>query len=212
MTVFLVVIIRRTILYHISPIKARKFLLWLNGTCVNQCYSVSDRPQNRNFFQIQFLKSAKSVKSASKKFVFICVYSWLIPSVFLCGYFLLLDGINKIILLSCPNIRVNSWLFLPKSRSAKKVFKTGVFLSIFDNFLKFLQKNAKKCKFLLIFTPIFTPKTYKSYKTTLFTTTNHPIFQNFPQKPLFSWFFIFFYPHFGFILFGGLGFPRRRRK
>jgi len=40
----------------------------------------------------------------------------------------------------------------------------------------FLQKNAKKCKFLLIFTPIFTPKTNKSYKITLFTITSHPIF------------------------------------
>jgi len=46
-----------------------------------------------------------------------------------------------------------------------------------------MQKNAKKCKFLLIFTPIFRLKTSKSYKITFFTTANHPIFQNFPQKP-----------------------------
>ena len=38
---------------------------------------------------------------------------------------------------------------------------------------------------MLIFTLIFSPKTNKSYKITLFTTTNHPNFQNFPQKPLF---------------------------
>jgi len=81
----------------------------------------------------------------------------------------------------------------PKSRSAKKVFKTGVFLLISDNFLKFLQKNAKKCKFLLIFTPNFTPKTNKSYKITLFTITSHPIFQNFPQKPIISLYFLTFF-------------------
>jgi len=39
------------------------------------------------------------------------------------------------------------------------------------------------CKFLLIFTPIFSPKTNKSYKITVFTIANHPIFQNFSQKP-----------------------------
>jgi len=65
------------------------------------------------------------------------------------------------------------------------VFKTGVFLSISDNFLKFLQKNAKKCKFLLIFTLIFSPKTNKSYKNTFFTTTNRPVFQKNCQKPQF---------------------------
>jgi len=59
-------------------------------------------------------------------------------------------------------------------------------LLIFVNFCKKMQKNAKKCKFLLIFTPIFSPKTNKSYKITLYITTNHPIFQNFSQKPLFS--------------------------
>jgi hypothetical protein len=53
----------------------------------------------------------------------------------------------------------------------------------------FLTKNAKKCKFLLIFTLIFRLKTIKSYKITLFAATNHPIFQNFPQKsPIFSQF------------------------
>jgi len=56
----------------------------------------------------------------------------------------------------------------------------------------FLQKNAKKCKFLLIFTPIFSLKTNKSYKITIFTIANHPIFQNFPQNPLFLNFFLFF--------------------
>jgi len=57
----------------------------------------------------------------------------------------------------------------------------------------FLQKDAKRRSFLtkkhqkmLIFTLIFELKTNKSYKITLIATTNHPIFQNFPQKPLFS--------------------------
>jgi len=49
---------------------------------------------------------------------------------------------------------------------------------------------------LLIFTPIFSPKTNKSYKITLFGIANHPIFQNFPQKPLNFDFFIFFFPFF----------------
>jgi len=65
----------------------------------------------------------------------------------------------------------------------------------------FLQKNAKKCKFLLIFTPILTPKTNKSYKITLFAVTNHPIFQNFPQKPLiFRLFFSSFVSFFSCLL------------
>jgi len=67
----------------------------------------------------------------------------------------------------------------------KKCSKHAQNLLIFVNFCKFLQINAKKCKFLLIFTPIFSPKTNKSYKITLYITTNHPIFQNFPQKPQF---------------------------
>jgi len=55
---------------------------------------------------------------------------------------------------------------------------------------------AKKCKFLLIFTPIFTPKTEWSYKITLFTIANHPNFQNFPQKPLNFDFLFSFFPFF----------------
>jgi len=47
---------------------------------------------------------------------------------------------------------------------------------------------------LLIFTLIFSPKTNKSYKITLFTITNHPVFQKNSQKPLFSVFLLFFYP------------------
>jgi hypothetical protein len=54
----------------------------------------------------------------------------------------------------------------------------------------FLQKDAKRRSFLtkkrkktLIFTPIFTLKTNMSYKTTLFTTASHHIFQKAPQKP-----------------------------
>jgi len=57
----------------------------------------------------------------------------------------------------------------------------------------FLQKKRKKVQKMLIFTPIFTLKTNMSYKITVFTTANHPIFQNFPQKPLFSDFFLFFF-------------------
>ena len=64
----------------------------------------------------------------------------------------------------------------------------------------FLTKKYKKCKFLLIFTLIFRLKTNKSYKITLFTITNHPIFQKIPQKPListyFPTFFLFFSPVF----------------
>jgi len=67
----------------------------------------------------------------------------------------------------------------------KKCSKTVNFLQFLLKTRSFLQKNAKKCKFLLIFTLIFTPKTNKSYKITLFTTTNHPVFQNFSQKPIF---------------------------
>jgi len=76
---------------------------------------------------------------------------------------------------------------LPKSRSAKKVFKTC------SKPVHFLQKDAKTCQFLtkkrkktLIFALIFSPKINKSYKTTIFATANHSIFQNFPQKPSFS--------------------------
>jgi hypothetical protein len=65
----------------------------------------------------------------------------------------------------------------------KKCSKTVNLLQFLLKTRSFLQKNAKKCKFLLIFTPILTPKTNKSYKITLFTTTTHPNFQNFPQKP-----------------------------
>jgi len=65
----------------------------------------------------------------------------------------------------------------------------------------FLQKRAKKCKKTLIFTPIFSPETNKSYKITLFTIASHPIFQNFPQKPLFfSIFRLFFSPFLSFFL------------
>jgi hypothetical protein len=59
----------------------------------------------------------------------------------------------------------------------KKCLKTVNFLQFLLKTHSFLTKNAKKCKFLLIFTPIFTPKTNKSYKITLFTTANRPIFQ-----------------------------------
>ena len=44
---------------------------------------------------------------------------------------------------------------------------------------------SKKCKKVLIFTPIFTLKTNMSYKFTLFAIANRPNFQNFRQKPYF---------------------------
>jgi len=57
----------------------------------------------------------------------------------------------------------------------------------------FLQKDAKRRSFLtkkhqkmLIFTLIFRLKTNKSYKITILTIANHPIFQKIPQKPSFS--------------------------
>jgi hypothetical protein len=77
--------------------------------------------------------------------------------------------------------------------------KTVNFLQFLLKTHSFLQINANKCKFLLIFTPIFTLKTNKSYKITLFTITNHPNFQNSPQNPLIFDFFIFFYLPFSFL-------------
>jgi hypothetical protein len=58
----------------------------------------------------------------------------------------------------------------------KKCSKTANLLQFLLKTHLFLTKNAKKCKFLLIFTPIFRLKTCKSYKITVFTTTNHPNF------------------------------------
>jgi len=59
--------------------------------------------------------------------------------------------------------------------------------------IHFLQKDAKRRSFLikkhqktLIFTLIFSPKTNKSYKITLITIANHPIFQKIIKKPLIS--------------------------
>jgi len=86
-----------------------------------------------------------------------------------------------------PYGRISDFLWLLISSQSqevqKKCSKHAQNLFIFVNFCKFLQINANKCKFLLIFTPIFTPKTNRSYKITVFTTANHPIFQNFSQKP-----------------------------
>jgi hypothetical protein len=84
---------------------------------------------------------------------------------------------------SAKKVRVNQYLC---QEVQKKCSKTVDFLQFLLKTRSFLQKNAKKCKFLLIFTPIFRPKTNKSYKINLFTTTRHPIFQKNPQKPLFS--------------------------
>jgi len=48
---------------------------------------------------------------------------------------------------------------------------------------------------MLIFTLIISPKTNKSYKIALFTTTIRPVFQKNWQKPLIFDFFIFFSPN-----------------
>jgi len=57
-----------------------------------------------------------------------------------------------------------------------------------------------------IFTFIFRLKTIKLYKTTLFTATNHPIFQKNRQTPLISTYFptflLFFSPSFSFAFSG----------
>jgi hypothetical protein len=74
------------------------------------------------------------------------------------------------------------------------MFKNGSFWLIFVQFLSISYHFlSKKCKKTLIFTPIFSSKTDKSYKFILFTTTNHPIFQKNLQKPYFSLFSDFFY-------------------
>jgi len=72
------------------------------------------------------------------------------------------------------------------------VQKVFILVHFCSKHVHFCKKNAKKCKKPLIFTPIFSPKTNKSYKTTLFTTANHPIFQKNRKKPLFPNFFPFF--------------------
>jgi hypothetical protein len=74
-------------------------------------------------------------------------------------------------------------IFSQSQEVQKKCSKTVDFLQFLLKTHSFLQKNAKKCKFLLIFTPIFSLKTNKSYKIALFAIANHPNFQNFPQKP-----------------------------
>jgi len=74
------------------------------------------------------------------------------------------------------------------------VAQKGTFLVNFRSiYVKKVQKNTKKCKKTFIFTLIFSPKTNKSYKITLFATANHPIFQNFSQKPLISQLFSLFF-------------------
>jgi len=79
------------------------------------------------------------------------------------------------------------------------VFKTGAFLLISYQFLfetrVFLLISYR---FLLVFTLIFTLKTNKSYKITLFTTASHLIFQKNCQKPLISQLFSLFLFSFSF--------------
>jgi len=52
---------------------------------------------------------------------------------------------------------------------------------------------------LLIFTPIFSSKTNKSYKITLFAAANHPIFQISPKIPHFLDFLYFFFSFFSYL-------------
>jgi len=82
----------------------------------------------------------------------------------------------------------------PKVKKCKKmVQKRYILVHFCSKHVHFCKKSAKKCKNMLIFTLIFRPKTNKSYKITLFTIINHPIFQNFPQKPYISPYFPTFF-------------------
>jgi hypothetical protein len=65
------------------------------------------------------------------------------------------------------------------------VQKVFILVHFCSKHVHFCKKNTKKRKKTLIFTPIFEPKTNKSYKITSFATANHPIFQKNRQKPLF---------------------------
>jgi len=97
------------------------------------------------------------------------------------------------------NLSASGGLIYSQSQEVqKKCSKTVNFLQFLLKTRSFLQKNAKKCKFLLIFTLIFSSKTNKSYKITLFATANHPNFKNFSQKPPISQLFSFFAPVFFF--------------
>jgi hypothetical protein len=90
-------------------------------------------------------------------------------------------GSESLVLGQKANLSAVGGLIYSQSQEVqKKCSKPVNFLQFLLKTRSFLTKNAKKCKFLLIFTPIFTPKTNKSYKITLFTTANYPIFQNFP--------------------------------
>jgi hypothetical protein len=74
----------------------------------------------------------------------------------------------------------------PKVKKCKKmVQKVCILVHFCSKHVHFCKKNAKKCKKTLIFTLIFSSKTHKSYKITLFTTATHPNFQNFEiRNPL----------------------------
>jgi len=78
-------------------------------------------------------------------------------------------------------------------KSVQNRSKPAHFWSISFNFLSISVKKVQKT---LIFTLIFSPKTSKSYKITIFITTNHPIFQKNLQKTLFPSIFRLFYSSF----------------
>jgi len=87
-------------------------------------------------------------------------------------------------------------------KSVQNRSKPAHFWSISFNFLSISVKKVQKT---LIFTLIFSPKTSKSYKITIFTTTNHPIFQKKRKKPyfpLFSDFFTLLFSSFSFAFSG----------
>ena len=90
--------------------------------------------------------------------------------------------------------RYLSTLIYPQSGSQKncsKPLKTRLFLTKRCKKTLTFDKKTQKTS---IFTLIFSLKTNKSYKITLLTTANRPIFQNFSQKPLFFDFLSFFLP------------------
>jgi hypothetical protein len=85
-----------------------------------------------------------------------------------------------------PYGRISDFLWLPISSQSqevqKKCSKTVNFLQFLLKTRSFLTKNAKKCKFLLIFTPIFRPKTTIASKIAPNYLLKTQFFKNLPQK------------------------------
>jgi len=72
-----------------------------------------------------------------------------------------------------------------KKSALKSAQKRSISCNFYTKSVHFRQISFNFLQFLLIFALIFRPKTNKSYKITLFTTANHPIFQNFLKNILF---------------------------